>query len=924
MIEKINPYIAGAPVVEERMFFGREGVFTWIEHELAGSEVDHILVMHGQRRVGKTSVLKHLPKRLPEEYIFVFIDLQGRISTSLGRLLGWLGREIFRALREQGIELAEPDREAFVGDPDYFEQVFIPNAEQGLGENRLLLAFDEFDVLQNVASQEELVLPFLAILRRLMEHDKIGFIFSVGSSGRKLEHMKAAYTGFFKQALYQKISFLEIEDACELIVEPVKGVMTYASSAVDRIIEVTSGHPYFIQLVCHELFSACQKKDDWNVDLHDVLGILETVIERGTVNLKFVWDDANELEKWVLASLALFDHRTDAETLGKHLHQQGVRFTNQSLEKALINLREKDVLTQDNRFVIHLMRLWLLQNRSMEQVREELIKENPIVRRWVEIGQEYLDNQEYGRAIESFGQALEIDPNNIEVQLGLASAEMGRGDYGRAGSLYEAVLEQQGEHVVAEAGYCQAYLALGDSHLTMGYVEEAEYVYQRILNLSPRHEEANQRKAALHHSRAVMAMSEDQQGALEELAHALTRIPDNEHIRATINDLRILIGGRANRLDVLQNWAQRAMLLKYLEDAQILYEQFVNQGGEESQIADEYAEVVEQVKQVKGEGLRQQAERMEGLERWEEAIAAWRAYREINPDEQKSVTQTIARIEDTRKAAETLAMPAAKPVWRRAWLWLGVVIVGLISVLVVWPPSSLITAFAQPTGTATPTATATPTVTATPTPSSTPTVPTLTPTHTPTITSSHTPTATMTLTQTITSTPTLPEGYNLVPNVVGLPSNEGIVELNKVGFAHEIQSEYNPDVPKNQIIGQEPLADSILERGQTVIIYVATDSVIMFFSHLAPQGWEYYYVDLPDSTWCQASLMNMYIDNSFISVNLFKPDGSELPEGRVANSGPIYNEFITDQEGTYRIFVKVKRTIPVVTTEADYLIICQP
>ena len=68
----INPYIAGAPVTEASMFFGREDVFRWIERSLTGKYVNNILVIHGQRRVGKTSVLKQLPSRLPESYIPVF------------------------------------------------------------------------------------------------------------------------------------------------------------------------------------------------------------------------------------------------------------------------------------------------------------------------------------------------------------------------------------------------------------------------------------------------------------------------------------------------------------------------------------------------------------------------------------------------------------------------------------------------------------------------------------------------------------------------------------------------------------------------------------------------------------------------------------------------------------------------------------
>ena len=47
----LNPYIAGAPIVEPSMFFGRQDVFQWIERSLSGKYVNHILVIHGQRRV---------------------------------------------------------------------------------------------------------------------------------------------------------------------------------------------------------------------------------------------------------------------------------------------------------------------------------------------------------------------------------------------------------------------------------------------------------------------------------------------------------------------------------------------------------------------------------------------------------------------------------------------------------------------------------------------------------------------------------------------------------------------------------------------------------------------------------------------------------------------------------------------------------
>jgi predicted AAA+ superfamily ATPase len=102
MVDKlVNPYIAGAPVTEARMFFGREDVFDWIQNSLVGKYADHMLVIHGQRRVGKTSVLKQLGNRLPKRYIPVFFDLQGRTHTTLDRFLWWLAREIVRVLKQE-------------------------------------------------------------------------------------------------------------------------------------------------------------------------------------------------------------------------------------------------------------------------------------------------------------------------------------------------------------------------------------------------------------------------------------------------------------------------------------------------------------------------------------------------------------------------------------------------------------------------------------------------------------------------------------------------------------------------------------------------------------------------------------------------------------------------------------------------------
>ncbi|MBN1936340.1 MAG: hypothetical protein JW934_16865 [Anaerolineae bacterium] len=60
-----NPYTAGDPVTGEAMFFGRCDAFAWVCDNLIGRRQDHTLVVHSERRTGKTLPLYQM-RRLNE------------------------------------------------------------------------------------------------------------------------------------------------------------------------------------------------------------------------------------------------------------------------------------------------------------------------------------------------------------------------------------------------------------------------------------------------------------------------------------------------------------------------------------------------------------------------------------------------------------------------------------------------------------------------------------------------------------------------------------------------------------------------------------------------------------------------------------------------------------------------------------------
>jgi tetratricopeptide (TPR) repeat protein/WD40 repeat protein len=668
MVEIVNPYIAGAPVVETRMFFGREDVFDWIQKSLTGRYADHTLVIHGQRRVGKTSVLKQLGNRLPKNYIPVFFDLQGRTHTTLDRFLWWLAREILRVLKqERDITFPVPEKEVFSQDIEYFEHRFLPDLRTVLGENVLLLTFDEFDNLEESEIKEELAIPLIDYLRRLMGLEGLNFIFSIGSSGRKLENMQASYTQFFKAALYKKISFLSKDQSANLITRPVEGVLEYTSQAVDRIYDITSGHPYFTQLICHELFSVCQQTEILLIQEKDVEAVLEDVVERGTVNLKFVWDEASDIEKWSLASLTHLEGKADAPALANYLRKQHVRFIESDLTSGLLRLQEKDILNKENRFVIYLLRLWLKKNRPIEQVREELIEVNPIANRYIEIGMEFQDSGQFEKAIENFHAALVVAPEHVQAQVNIAQVYMAQNAYDKAIIEFEKALTMDDEDMSARAGLCEAHLALGDMAMTRGRFKEAGLSYRRVLEINAEHTDARGRMAELSRQHAEKALIDGKdEEALSAFTEALQFTPEDQSLMERVEKIRAekkakvltTLLGRSEKEAGARNWEKSLATL-----------------NEVYEIAPQDKSILTKINFIKARQLKEQldtilgkAAQAEKSSRWDAAISLLGEYLALQPDDE-AIQKRLATLRATKRSSWLMAVRARADVAGASECW---------------------------------------------------------------------------------------------------------------------------------------------------------------------------------------------------------------------------------------------------------------
>ena len=283
-----NPYITGTPVSAPQMFRGREDVLNFVLKNISGTYQDRPILLHGQRRTGKTSVLYQLrDHRLPEDYIPVYIDMQ-ELAPAIrndGDLLAEMAYRIGRAARARGIEVSEPDAAAFQDRPTQVFSRFLDGLEGSLAGKRVVLMIDEFaEVIEAKVTRGDLQPEFFGYIRSLMQHRR-GLVFIFVGAHRLQELSEGYWSVFFNITLQQRISYLSENETRQLITEPVAGELTFDDGAVDKMVRVTRGHPYHVQLLCWVLVNHCNAHQRNYVTIHDVNQALEDILEAGEAPL---------------------------------------------------------------------------------------------------------------------------------------------------------------------------------------------------------------------------------------------------------------------------------------------------------------------------------------------------------------------------------------------------------------------------------------------------------------------------------------------------------------------------------------------------------------------------------------------------------------------------------------------------------------
>ena len=269
MKRRFNPYIAGAPVLDTEMFFGREQLIERILQTIHNNS----LLLYGERRIGKTSLQHHLRRRLLQlddpDYDFfpVFVDLQG---TPESQFFATLAEDVFHQLESILGDMGpgeDLDPESAYGYRDLvrdLRRVIKVLKERSSKQVKLVLLIDEVDELN--AYDPRINQRLRSLFMKSFAENLVAVVSGV-EIRKQWDKEGSPWYNFFEEI---EVTPIGRDDAVELITRPIGGVFKIDRAVTDRIIELTDRKPYHVQRLCVALVNRMHEQGRRVVTTADV------------------------------------------------------------------------------------------------------------------------------------------------------------------------------------------------------------------------------------------------------------------------------------------------------------------------------------------------------------------------------------------------------------------------------------------------------------------------------------------------------------------------------------------------------------------------------------------------------------------------------------------------------------------------------
>ena len=435
-----NPYIPGGRITDTNRFFGREEFFNDINYYLKTDNVKLIL-LHGQRRIGKSSVIAQIPGKLgTDEFVFISFDFQDTVNSSHQKIIHSIAIGIIDKIETKN-EILTHLAENIPSNIEIFSREFLPTVYQQLGNKKLVLLWDEFDVLTERDTESDTdIKNFCDYILQLQKRDQKLFIIPV--VGRHISKLPKLVSSL-REALNIEIGLLKKEDTQKLIIQPDKNVLNYEEEAIEAIFQLSAGHPYVTQCICSAIYNLA--RDRYNqtnvlpqsINGHDVESIVDKAIELAEGGLDWFWGGLTTEQQVIFAAAAEAQNIAIQENEPPQLmllRSHGI--ATEYLNTANQQLHEYDFL-DNSRVKVEFVRRWLVKRHQLkEEISHLETVEQENVNKLLSVADDLREHDDT-RAVQTYELALKLNPNNFKTVTSLAEEYLKIEELNKACELYE-------------------------------------------------------------------------------------------------------------------------------------------------------------------------------------------------------------------------------------------------------------------------------------------------------------------------------------------------------------------------------------------------------------------------------------------------------------------------------------------------------
>jgi len=377
-----EPFLAGREV-EEPYFFNRVSELKELIRKISSTTPLNI-ALHGQRRIGKSSILKRLRNeftnsvevipimircelilpKTPDNFARLIINRLRYLTESGGAFRPQTEEEILKKVRKKRIEMIISSN-----DGKTEKKIKTTSEFQGLVNQTTLMLDVAFEMIEEIQKTNEMKIvffmdefqelfplgnEFLWALRGYISESKSSFVVS-SSHHRFYEYLhsdeKNPFFNFFE---LMHIRGVKHSDAKKYILERFRVVgKEITNEAISYILTLCDGKPYYIQLICSRAYDIILRKKSNKIDLEILKQAFDKIFESPPNHVVSLFNliQGNKA-KQVFISMCVHNFKNSSEISEKlgNISPSSVRQTLNQLERIQGIVKKTNAKT--NNFIV--------------------------------------------------------------------------------------------------------------------------------------------------------------------------------------------------------------------------------------------------------------------------------------------------------------------------------------------------------------------------------------------------------------------------------------------------------------------------------------------------------------------------------------------------------------------------------------------